>query len=77
MVVYNFKDGDFYGVIDWAVLTYNKSINEGQAHCVDMDHLEYYIVWSSMYTGIHSTSGYIDQIESTFICSRFQSQLIT
>lgn len=51
IVKYCFEEYDSYGVIDWAVQTYDKWINDGRPKCVDVKQLDYYVVVSSIRTG--------------------------
>ncbi|VVC31301.1 Hypothetical protein CINCED_3A004282 [Cinara cedri] len=52
-----FENHDFFGSIDWGVHTYKKWTNEGgQSKCFDVEHLKYYIILSSMYTGFNYTT---------------------
>ncbi|XP_027852158.2 prolyl 4-hydroxylase subunit alpha-2-like [Aphis gossypii] len=51
MAKYCSEENDMYGVIEWAVESYNKWESDGRPECVDPELLNFYIVSSSVYTG--------------------------
>jgi len=51
MAKYCSEENDMYGVIEWAVESYNKWESDGRPECVDPEILNFYIVSSSVYTG--------------------------
>lgn len=51
MSKYAFKDGEMFGVIEWAVQAYNKWLVD-QPSCLNIEKLLYYIKSASIFTGI-------------------------
>lgn len=50
MAKFCLKNGDMYGVIDWATQAYNKWL-DGRPKSVDKEELEYLFTSASMFTG--------------------------
>jgi len=50
MVKYGFKEHDMFGVIEWAIQTYDRWLID-RTECVDIDKLLFYIKSASVVTG--------------------------
>jgi len=53
MSKYTFEECDTYGIMEWAIQTYNKWLTY-RPKCVDIEKLHYYIRSASMSTGTYT-----------------------